>query len=325
MKGVRRLSALGLALAYIQSVFGAIVRISGSGMGCGEHWPDCNGSALPSITNYTVAVEATHRVLAAALLAAALALTALAISRRRTPGIAGPGGVLRPAVLALTLILTAAVAGMVVVKLSLSNPYVIVVHYSIAMATLATFVVALERAGGFDGGREKGTVGGLQVAAASDQTYRTARAGAAIAFLTVVLGALTANVPGAAHSCQGFPLCSGGAVLGTALRLQLAHRGFAFLLFFHVLAFAILVTKRGERGPAVRAAQVAAGLVILQVVIAAAMVEMHLPPGLQSLHQAVGTLLWVVLVTCTVLARRVRKPGAMSSAREIPLASGVPA
>ena len=80
----------------------------------------------------------------------------------------------------------------------------------------------------------------------------------------------------------------------------------AFLLFLHVLAFAILVTRRGERGPAVRAAQIAAGLVVLQIVIAASLVELHLPPGLQSLHQATGTLVWVVLVYLYVLARPVR-------------------
>ncbi len=321
MNALRRLSLLGLALAYVQSVFGAIVRISGSGMGCGEHWPDCNGSALPTITNYTVAVEATHRVLAAALLAAALALTAMAVARRRTSGVGGPGGVLRAAMLALALILTAAVAGMVVVKLSLSNPYVIVVHYSIAMATLATFVVALERAARYGERRTTSPADG----GASGQTYRMACAAAAIAFVTVVLGALTANVPGASRSCQGFPLCRDGTIPGAGLGLQLAHRGLAFLLFFSVLTFAILVTRRGERGAVVHAARSAAALVVLQVMIAAAMVEMHLPPGLQSLHQAVGTLLWVVLVTCVVLARRVRLPSAVASTSEIALPSGAPA
>jgi heme a synthase len=317
MRGICRLSALGLALAYIQSVFGAIVRISGSGMGCGEHWPDCNGSVVPTITNYTVAVEATHRVLAAALLGAAVALVALAASRRRTPGVGGPGGVLRPAVLALSLILTAAVAGMVVVKLSLSNPYIIVVHYSIAMATLATFVVALVRA------REPG-VADVPEMGASGRTYRGARAAAGLAFVTVVLGALTANVPGAAQSCHGLPLCRGGAVPGAALDVQILHRAFALFLFLHVLTFAIVVSRR-ERGPAVRAAQIAGLLLVLQVLIAAALVELRLPPALQSLHQAVGTMLWVVLVASAALARPVLEPRAAGPLRDTVLPSGAPA
>ena len=319
MRGLRRLSALGLALAYVQSVFGAIVRISGSGMGCGEHWPDCNGSVVPTITNYTVAVEATHRVLAATLLGAAVALTALAVSRRRTPGVGGPGGVLRPAVLALSLILTAAVAGMVIVKLSLSNPYIIVVHYSIAMATLATFVVALVRARRHDAAGPRSPV-----MSASAQTYRGARAAAVVAFATVVLGALTANVPGAAQSCHGFPVCRGGVIPGAALDLQLLHRTLALLLFLHVVGFAVVVSRR-ERGPAVRAAGVAAALVVLQVCIAAALVELHLPPVLQSLHQAVGTMLWVVLVTCAALARPVPEARAAASLRDALLRGGAPA
>lgn len=60
MTGLRRLAWVALALAYIHTVFGAIVRISGSGMGCGEHWPDCNGSVVPTVTSYRVVVEVTH-------------------------------------------------------------------------------------------------------------------------------------------------------------------------------------------------------------------------------------------------------------------------
>jgi len=47
LKVVRRLSYLALTLAYLQIVFGAIVRITGSGLGCGDTWPDCFGSFTP--------------------------------------------------------------------------------------------------------------------------------------------------------------------------------------------------------------------------------------------------------------------------------------
>ena len=43
MTVTRRLAYLALFLAYAQIVFGAIVRITDSGMGCGDHWPKCNG------------------------------------------------------------------------------------------------------------------------------------------------------------------------------------------------------------------------------------------------------------------------------------------
>ena len=46
----------------------------------------------------------------------------------------------------------------------------------------------------------------------------------------------------------------------------------------------------------------ALGVVVLQIVVAAAMVEMNLPPSFRSLHQAVGTLLWITVVALTALA-----------------------
>src|ERR1700732_3470909 len=117
MTPIRCLAMLALVLSYVHSVFGAIVRISGSGMGCGEHWPDCNGAFLPTVSNYTVAVEVTHRYLAAALVVVTLAVIGFGLARRRSPGVGGPGGVLRPAVLALVLEITAALIGRAVVLL----------------------------------------------------------------------------------------------------------------------------------------------------------------------------------------------------------------
>jgi heme A synthase len=50
------------------------------------------------------------------------------------------------------------------------------------------------------------------------------------------------------------------------------------------------------------AAWISLGVVVLQIFVAAGMVEMHLPAGFRSLHQAVGTFLWVCVVTIAALA-----------------------
>jgi heme A synthase len=293
---LRRLSILALGLAYVHSVFGAIVRISGSGMGCGEHWPDCNGSFVPTVTSYTVVVEITHRYLAAALIFTTLALVALAWRLRNTPGVDGRGGILRPAGLALALIGTAAIVGMVVVKLSLTNPYVIAVHYTLAMATLATLVVAAQRTG---------AIPVPPVGSVSYRTYRGTRVAVVLAFVVVVMGALTANVPGAALSCRGFPWCRSGILVhGEPLGLQLTHRVLALGLFGHLIGLTAGIRRRRDVLAALRTAYAADGLIVLQVCIAATLVELHLPPALQSLHQAVGTLLWVVVFTLAMIARR---------------------
>jgi heme A synthase len=51
------------------------------------------------------------------------------------------------------------------------------------------------------------------------------------------------------------------------------------------------------------AAGAAFGLAILQILIAAAMVEMNLPLVLRSLHQAAGTLVWLSICVFASLAR----------------------
>src|SRR5689334_1905422 len=43
-------------------VWGAYVRATGSGAGCGSHWPLCNGEFLPSAPQTKTAIEFTHRV-----------------------------------------------------------------------------------------------------------------------------------------------------------------------------------------------------------------------------------------------------------------------
>src|SRR5450432_3013436 len=51
---------LGYTLLVI--LFGAVVRITGSGAGCGQHWPSCNGGLLQMPQTLKTAIEYTHRV-----------------------------------------------------------------------------------------------------------------------------------------------------------------------------------------------------------------------------------------------------------------------
>ena len=63
------------------------------------------------------------------------------------------------------------------------------------------------------------------------------------------------------------------------------------------------VARRKEARPIITAARFAFGFAILQVLIAAAMVEMHLPLVLRSLHQATGTLVWLAICVLAGLSR----------------------
>ena len=200
---------------------------------------------------------------------------------------------LRGAGLAAALVVTAAVFGAITVKLLL-NPYVIVVHLALAMTLLAVLSTAVLRAGGwgFDGS-----------VVASPKTYRAARVAAIMAFVVVVMGALTANVAGANVSCGGFPWCRWVALTGGPLYMQVTHRVIAFLLLFHVFGLVMALRKRDESRIVGRSAALALAAIVLQIIVAAALVETGLPPVWRSLHQATGTLVWLAVFTFAVLAK----------------------
>src|ERR1700737_713690 len=292
MRTVKRLGYLALLLGFAQIVFGAIVRITGSGMACGDHWPDCYGSFTPAPNAPNLLVEISHRYGAAALSLAIFALAIAAWRNRREQGVSGRGGVLRPSLLAIFLVAAAALFGAVTVKMEL-NPVVVATHLAIAMSLLTVLVVVLVRAGG---------LGAATVGAGSQRTFRSARAAVGLTFLALVFGALTANTPGAAVACQGFPWCTAIAEQGTPLWIQVTHRIIAFLLLGHLIGISVGVRKRGESRGIRSAAWAALGVVILQILIAGAMVEMQFPPSLRSLHQAIGTALWLAVVTLAALA-----------------------
>jgi heme A synthase len=296
MRAVRRFAAATFVVACLHLVFGAIVRISGSGMGCGDNWPKCYGYWFPPFSRPDLVVEVSHRYLASILLLALVATAIVAWRRRAVPGVGGRGGVLRTAVLGVVLGVAAALLGAVTVKLG-NAPFATLAHWTVAMSLVATTVATLIRAGGLGGAAAR--LGGV-----SSRTKRGAFGGASMALLTVVMGGLTAKYPGAAVSCQAFPLCGRNPdVAAAAVHVQLTHRVLAFLVVLHLLGLAIGVFRRGEATVAKRAAATAASLGVLQLVVAATMVLWHLPPVLRSLHEATGVSVWIAAFALAYLAR----------------------
>src|ERR1019366_2527076 len=53
-------AVLGYNLAVV--LWGAFVRATGSGAGCGNHWPLCNGGLTPHSPAVAPIIEFTHRV-----------------------------------------------------------------------------------------------------------------------------------------------------------------------------------------------------------------------------------------------------------------------
>src|SRR6185503_2286469 len=199
VKALGRLTTLSVVVTYLHLVFGGIVRISGSGMGCGDHWPRCNGSWVPPFDNPTVMIEYTHRLLALLVVLSIFAVVAVAHRHRAEAGVSGPGGVRRAANSALVLVIAVALLGMVTVKLG-NRPIATVAHWTLALALLCVVCAAAIRAGAIGGSAARSQQG-------TTRAVRSIGAGAALAFLAVVLGGLVAKSPGAAVACPGFPLC----------------------------------------------------------------------------------------------------------------------
>src|SRR4051795_5626058 len=108
---IRRLAWLGAGLVAGLIVLGGVVRITGSGMGCGDHWPLCDGEWFPPLDLPTL-IEIGHRWAAALVSLVVLATAGVAWLRHRSDR-----SLLYPATLAAVLLVVQVLLGAVTVKL----------------------------------------------------------------------------------------------------------------------------------------------------------------------------------------------------------------
>lgn len=283
-----RFSLFAAVYTYLLVVFGGIVRITESGLGCGDDWPKCNGKWIPDFTLPTL-IEYMHRLLGVTI---GLVLIGLALyawkNRDRLRGFTAP------AYAVLGLVVVQGLLGAVTVWLELPTA-VIVVHFMTALIIMGLLLVSAVRAGALGGSAGDGSE-------AARRHARSAMAATIIAFVMITFGAVTANTLGAPQACQGFPLCNGSLVPNGApqTHIQWTHRVLAFALLLHVL----MVVLRSSALPArVRRAAISTLLmVVVQIGVAAALVLMHLPRELQVLHLAVGAAAWGGFVVWAQLA-----------------------
>lgn len=61
MENLRKFSFLTLVYTVAVVIWGAYVRATGSGAGCGSHWPLCNGEVIPRAETVKTWIEFAHR------------------------------------------------------------------------------------------------------------------------------------------------------------------------------------------------------------------------------------------------------------------------
>ena len=272
---------------YLLIILGAIVRITGSGMGCGEHWPLCKGRLLPPLDVPTM-IEYGHRLAAAAVSVLVAGLAGLAWWLRRGARSGERDRPDRTSYAALGLLGVQVLLGAITVKLQLP-PWTVVLHLGTAMLLLATLLIIAKRASLASGARLTPGASPGNTEGRGAPSLRPGLVALVLGFGTVVLGALTANL-GAATACLGFPLCN-GEILPPGNYLQhihWAHRLLAYTLFGYVVWWAVRSKRRG--------AWCVVAFVTVQVAVAATMVLLLLPQPLQVVHVALGTGVWAALV-----------------------------
>jgi len=75
-KGLQRFAWSVLVYNVAVILWGSIVRATGSGAGCGEHWPLCNGTVMQHSPRIETIIELTHRATSGIALIAMLVLLA---------------------------------------------------------------------------------------------------------------------------------------------------------------------------------------------------------------------------------------------------------
>src|SRR5262245_45845736 len=282
MDRLARYSRLTLACNIAVILWGAFVRASGSGAGCGSHWPLCNGEVLPREPRIETLIELTHRVTSGMALLLVVGLVVMAY-RHRPKGHAAR----RASVLTLIFMLTEAAvgAGLVLFELvadnqSMARAMFMGTHLVNTFFLLACLTLTAHYASGGAPFRWRGG-------------------------MTLGLAALiVAGVSGAVAALGDTLLASGQELSPTAhllIRLRILHP----VISVAAGLFMAFLAARALSDPATaRPARWTAGLVVAQIVAGVVNVLLLAPVGMQIVHLLLADLLWISAILLAAQAGR---------------------
>jgi heme A synthase len=297
-------------LAYNVGVvlFGAYVRASGSGAGCGSHWPLCNGELVPRGATEETIVELTHRVTSGISLLGVVALAFFAYRLKLSRAIK------RAALLSLFFMLTEAAIGAGIVLFEyVAADTRIARGWWMAAHLVNTFslLAALALTAWFASGRP--------VPAFARQR------GPALFFALVLVSLLVAGVSGAIAALGDTLFPSSSLAEALAADASPSSHLFVRLRIFHpILALVAAMLVLGACGYSYftrqdrlvrRASALTAALVAVQVGIGFLNVALLAPIPMQLVHLALADAVWlgVLLGSCASLAA---EPAAEARASE---------
>lgn len=274
--------AIGLLIAW-----GALVRTTGSGLGCPD-WPLCYGRVIPPLEDIAAWFEWIHRLLAASVTPLLTLSALIAWRRERRPDL------YRPLFYALGLVFGQALLGGLTVILELP-PTMVAVHLALALTILGlTLVAAVRAAAPWSAHAPHRELASVQPAARAMRWI--GMTGIGLFALTLVGATVTGS--GASWACSSWPFCEGwvvwpGDLLG---RVHMLHRLVALGVGL-ALAWltARLATWRGVSRGIFYWVLAAFGLYLIQIGLGAINLWMGFPASLNALHLGLATAIWAAV------------------------------
>jgi heme o synthase len=281
----QKLAAVTLATTLALVTIGVIVRATDSGLGCPD-WPLCHGQLIPSLDDPKAWIEWVHRTVAALIGFEILALAILAIRDHRDRR-----AILWGSIAAVGLVGFQAWLGRETVRLGNSGESV-TAHLAAALTLVALLVFLTVRAGypariGGRGGSQRFTL----LAA-----FTTAVAFALLLFGSHVTATSSALV------FPDWPLMNGSLLpaVTDVTGAHILHRWVAAFVGLVVATLAVVAWRTQRDHPTlVRLAVGSAVLFAFQVLIGGAQVLTQLAAWTQTLHLALGAVIWAMLTGLT--------------------------
>jgi cytochrome c oxidase assembly protein subunit 15 len=280
-------------------LWGAFVRATGSGAGCGEHWPLCDGQVIPRAPGAEQLVEFTHRLTSGVALLGTVALLVWAFRAYARGHV-----VRRAAVASMVLMLIEALIGAALVLLGLTA-----MNTSMARAV----VIGLHLANTFL------LLGALTLTAwfASGGSPLTLRGHGRLTWLLAVglIGTIAVGSSGSI-TALGDTLLQHGALPGgvsqpiTAdshplVQMRVIHPILGIIVGLFTLFLARAVSAYRPDPAARRLAWGLVALFLAQLLIGGLNVTLKAPVWMQLVHLLMADLVWInlVLLSAAALAR----------------------
>ncbi len=282
----QKLAGLTLLTAILLVTVGVVVRATESGLGCPD-WPLCHGQLIPPLDDPKAWIEWIHRGIAVVIGFEILGLAALAIRDHRDRRSLVVGSLA-----SVGLVGFQAWLGRETVRLGNSGKSV-TAHLAAAMLLVGLLVFLTVRAG----------YPARFPARGASQRFTLLATFAAGATFALLLFGSNVTATDTALVFPDWPLMGGSILpqLSEVASAHILHRWVAAVVAVIVAIVAIVAWRTQRDHPAiVRLATWAAALFAIQVVVGGLQVLTRLSGWTQTLHLALGAVIWALLAALAV-------------------------